>query len=496
MFHNVELMPWKGLKTAKLENLGKINVLCGKNSSGKSTVLECIAEPSRRSPGRVLEPSEIESIVGRTVHGGAGWGTQNPTMDRAFSELLHRKLTSGSIFTHQIQTMCQRIYDERGPTFGAWSFPTPQIENALRSALADKETAVLVPAKRGEAARQNVNANDPVRANGAGLINWIFAAKNSEENTPKRRNFEVLRDAFETVSGGYKFEVFLTADNSVELKFAHRGGSWIPAEACGLGLHEVLLLLFFGLVSDYSVVLLEEPESHLHPDLQRRLILHLRERSEKQLFLATHSNVFLAPGVTDKVFLSRFSAEVVVENVTSRATALHELGYSVADNLVSDLIVLVEGPTDRPALEEFLAKEGLLQNYSIKVWPMGGDIMSQLDLSVFTASYKVIALVDSDPGSGKERKRFEDNCTAAGIPLHRLKRRSIENYFSIEALRQVFADRVPTSLEIDAQKKVSEQIGFEVKRNNAALAKATSREHLFETDLADFFSAVREQLAS
>jgi len=40
---------------------------------------------------------------------------------------------------------------------------------------------------------------------------------------------------------------------------------------------------------------------------------------------------------------------------------------------------------------------------------MGGDIMSQLDLSVFTASYKVIALVDSDPGSGKERKRFEDN---------------------------------------------------------------------------------------
>ena len=136
-----------------------------------------------------------------------------------------------------------------------------------------------------------------------------------------------------------------------------------------------------------------------------------------------------------------------MENVTSRATALHELGYSIADNLVSDLIILVEGPTDRPVLEEFLAKEGLLQNFSIKVWPMGGDIMSQLDLSIFTASYKVIALVDHDPGSDKERKRFEDNCTAAKIPLHRLERRSIENYFSITAFRDVFGDQIISERE-------------------------------------------------
>jgi hypothetical protein len=126
---------------------------------------------------------------------------------------------------------------------------------------------------------------------------------------------------------------------------------------------------------------------------------------------------------------------------------------------------------------------------------MGGDIMSQLELPIFTATYKVIALVDSDPGSSKERKRFEDNCTAANIPLHRLKRRSIENYFSVEALRHVFANRVPPTLtEVDPDKKVSEQLGFDVKRQNLALAKATSREHLLQTDLAEFFAAVRRQL--
>src|SRR5207244_1501765 len=117
-------------------------------------------------------------------------------------------------------------------------------------------------------------------------------------------------------------------------------------------------------------------------------------------------------------------------------------GYSVADNLVSDLVILVEGPTDRPALEEFLAKEGLLQSFSIKIWPMGGDIMSQLELQIFTASYKVIALVDNDPGSGRERQRFIENCSSAKIAVHKLERRSIENYFSIEAFRSVFNERV------------------------------------------------------
>jgi len=74
--------------------------------------------------------------------------------------------------------------------FGAWSFPTPQIEERSQVRFGrTKKRRCLCRRKRGEAARQNVNANDPVRANGAGLINWIFAAKNSGGEHAKKAKF-------------------------------------------------------------------------------------------------------------------------------------------------------------------------------------------------------------------------------------------------------------------------------------------------------------------
>jgi hypothetical protein len=42
-FENLRLKPHKGLQAADLIDLRQINVICGPNNSGKTTVLECIA---------------------------------------------------------------------------------------------------------------------------------------------------------------------------------------------------------------------------------------------------------------------------------------------------------------------------------------------------------------------------------------------------------------------------------------------------------------------
>jgi 5S rRNA maturation endonuclease (ribonuclease M5) len=182
---------------------------------------------------------------------------------------------------------------------------------------------------------------------------------------------------------------------------------------------------------------------------------------------------------------------VEVQNATSRARALTELGYSIADNLVSDVIILCEGPTDKPVIEEFLNKLGIGERFNIKVWPLGGDIMDQLDLSVFAESYRVVALVDADHQSGRIRARFLAKCSELGIPATKLERYSIENYFSTEAIASVMKTAIPVGVrQLSPDTPVREQLGFDVKRNGGQIAKVMSIADIEGTDLHQFLVKV------
>jgi len=185
---------------------------------------------------------------------------------------------------------------------------------------------------------------------------------------------------------------------------------------------------------------------------------------------------------------------VKVDDVTSRASMLDDLGYSVADNLVSDLVVLVEGPTDAPVLEEYFVKLGLFDKFNIKIWPLGGDMMDKVDLSVFAQNYKIIGLIDKDPESTKIRNRFKKKCEENGIEVIQLRRYSIENYFTIRVLREIFGTQIPGHIAtIDSIKKLEEQIGIDVKKNNRRLAKAMTDDELKATDdLYKFLERIKE----
>lgn len=104
----------------------------------------------------------------------------------------------------------------------------------------------------------------------------------------------------------------------------------------------------------HSLVAIEEPESHLHP----RAIHELRKvvddlRSTNQIILTTHS----------PIFVNRSSIEnniVVRKNQVKSATHIGEireaLGVKISDNLQSaDLILLVEGPSDKKVLNSYLS---------------------------------------------------------------------------------------------------------------------------------------------
>ena len=158
--------------------------------------------------------------------------------------------------------------------------------------------------------------------------------------------------------------------------------------------------------------------------------------------------------------------------------------------------MLCEGPKDKLVLDEFFRKKGLLDRFNIKVWPLGGDIMGQLDLSVFQQSHKLIALIDGDPGSSRVRKDFQKRCEALQIPVTRLERYSIENYFSLPAITSVMKEQMPSHVTgLDPKRRISEQLGFEVKNNGGKIAREMTLEEIKDTDFEVFLKQVESMVS-
>jgi hypothetical protein len=211
----------------------------------------------------------------------------------------------------------------------------------------------------------------------------------------------------------------ITIDIPHDLSTIHitQGGRTLPIENMGTGVHEVVIIAAAATVTQNSILCVEEPEVHLHPILQRKLLRYLESSTTNQYFIATHSAHMLDSEIGSIFHITRETGDSSVRYAGAardRAAVCADLGYRPSDLVQTNAVLWVEGPSDRIYLKHWIEKlapgqfvEGT--HYSVMFY--GGSLLSALSpldaeevdefISLGNLNRYMMVLIDSDKKNQK-----------------------------------------------------------------------------------------------
>lgn len=510
MYEYIKVKNHKGLKELILKKLGKINILCGKNNSGKTSILEALSIKDKFDIGKKLlerDRAFLEEIFYKEIKRRNYADPNQEYCKKFFSNFIDKEIQNRKVWffyekekiiNEIVESMSKDTYLNSFSDKKDWFNISSVVDTFFRD-LPQKYSTVLLPPKRFLENKIEINSSQNLEANGKGVTNRLFFLKNQDIKSEEYKKYESIYQSFQFVTGNY-FNIFIDQSNQLSLNFSKNGEFWINANDSGLGLSDILIMIVFIIDTDYPIICIEEPESHIHPEMQKKFLSFVKERKQKQFIFSTHSNIFIDPNIADRIFYSYFSKNVQISDETSKSRILNNLGYSAIDNLVSDLLILTEGPTDIPVLREIFNWFNLNKKYNISYWSLGGDNMALLDLSVFRENSNVFALIDSDPKSQVVRTRFQRNCRHSNIHCTKLKGYSIENYFTLKSIKKEFPT-IGDITELKLDEKVDKQLGLSnkgksIKEKNHKIIKHMNIADIKDTDLFNFCDEISEFLKS
>ena len=315
MLSSLQIENFKGIKSGTLSNLSQVNVLVGRNNSGKSTVLDALLlmrcafatdDYLGRLGLRQVRDRKDGSDRGEDFRELAYLlNTQEPITIRAglsdsgLGDIQAAQLSDG-------ESQCTLAQEWMvGPSFISTSLSLESPGYVVESGSYSPLVASIGQLNNNSASQWLYNQIDVKIAN---FVIGAYLLESSSIRIPtiemfwermvtgKRRDLalkDMINDIYKLKVDGFNLMPFGGRARLVAL--LPEGG--VAVDWLGDGVRYALNILALGMLLEGTILMVEEPETHQHPEslkLLTQTLFELAKQQDLQLFLTTHSWEFMS----------------------------------------------------------------------------------------------------------------------------------------------------------------------------------------------------------